>query len=332
MDSFHFQNNLRDKTMKTVLRYSGIFVMITAVGAGSDSPTVHELLLDHCRVTASSDVELAAQMSGVIKTIPVKEGSEVSENESVLKIDDAQSVISSKLAEMTWKQAQERSHDTSSVTFSKASALVAESEYNRALNTNKAVPQAISEIQIEKYEMEMKKAQIGIEKANFDQKQAGWDQEIREKEFQVAKANQNQHYLTSPINGMIVKKYKSVGEWVTQGEAVFRIVNLNLMYVEGYIDLTRNDIQDVVNKEVRIDIKLARNRTVTFSGKIIQVNFMVEAGEKVLVRAEMLNRKENGEWLIIPGMSADMRIQLNHSENERKVLPITQNPEARMLY
>ncbi len=318
--------------MKTVLRYSGIFVMITAMGAGSDSPTIHELLLDHCRVIASSDVELAAQMSGVIKSMPVKEGSEVSEGESVLKIDDTQARISSKLAEMTWKQAQERSLDTSGVTFSKASALVAESEYKRALKTNEAVPQAISEIQIEKYEMEMKKAQIGIEKAIFDQKQAGWDQEIREKEFQVAKANQNQHYLTSPINGMIVKKNKSVGEWVTQGEAVFRIVNLEIMHVEGYIDLSRNDIQEVINREVKIEIKMARNRTVTFSGKIIQVNMMVEAGEKILVKAEMVNRKENGEWLIIPGMSADMRIQLNHSENDQKVLPITQNPAARILY
>lgn len=310
--------------MKSIIRYSSLFILVIVMGAGSEKSSPEEVVLDHCLVTASSDIELAAPMSGVVKSIPVREGSEVSDKELVMVIDDTQAEIGSRLAEMTWKQATERSEDTSGIEFSKATASVAESEYYRALETNKSVPQAISQMQIEKFEMEMKKARIGVEKAAFDQKQAAWEKQIREKEMQVAKASQDQHYLKSPVEGTVVKKNKSIGEWVMQGESVFRIVNLKTMVVEGYLDLTRNDLQEVVNRDVQVDIHLARNRTVTLPGKIVHVNMMVQSGDKVLVKAELQNRRENGDWIIIPGMSANMRIQLDSSGNSRQ-LPVTRN-------
>ncbi len=318
--------------MLNIVKYFGLFLIITSMGASSDSPEWNELHLDHCLVTAISDIELAAQMSGVIKSISVEEGSELSESDTVLKIDDTQASINTRLSEMVWKQVCERAEDNSSLNFAKAAASVAESEYYRALKTNEAVENAISEMQVEKLEMEMKKARIGVEKAIHDRKQAKWDQELREKEWKIALAKQKQHYLSSPMSGTVVKKHKSVGEWVTQGESVFRIVKMDLMRVEGYIDLDKTDVQDVLNKEVTVEIKLAGSRTVTFSGKIVQVTPMVQAGEKLLVKAEIKNKKVKGAWVIFPGMSADMKIQLDSSKKERKSYPLTQHTFGRMLY
>lgn len=314
--------------MKKVIRYIGIFAMITAIGASSEAPSIEEIRLDHCMVKAITDVEVAATMAGVIQSVSVEEGTDVTSGEEILRIDDTQAVINSDLAKMTWQQAKERSKDKSSLNYSRATASVAKSEYQRSLKTNENVPHAISEIQIEKLELEMKQAQIGVEKAIFDSNQANWEQEIRQKEWQIAQANKNQHYLKSPVSGTIVKKSKNTGEWVNQGETVFRIARMDTMIIQGYIDITRNDIQEVAGKPVLIDLTFARNQTVSFPGRIVRVNPMVQAGDKVLVEAEVRNKKENGQWLMIPGMSADMRIQLNESEP----LNISKQWNSKVLY
>ena len=54
----------------------------------------------------------------------------------------------------------------------------------------------------------------------------------------------------------------------------------------------------------------ARGRNETFKGDIVFVDPMVEADGQYLVRALIKNREENGQWLLRPGMDAEMTIQL----------------------
>ena len=49
---------------------------------------------------------------------------------------------------------------------------------------------------------------------------------------------------------------------------------------------------------------------VTFPGRIVFVSPIVEAGPQFLVRAEVVNRLEDGQWLLRPGLNAEMIIQL----------------------
>jgi hypothetical protein len=50
---------------------------------------------------------------------------------------------------------------------------------------------------------------------------------------------------------------------------------------------------------------------VQFTGKIIYISPLVQAGGEYRVWAEVSNRQENGQWLLRPGLNAEMTIQLH---------------------
>ena len=56
--------------------------------------------------------------------------------------------------------------------------------------------------------------------------------------------------------------------------------------------------------------ELARGRSVDLSRQIVFVDPMIGPDGKYVVRAEVTNREENGQWLLRPGMKAQMTIQL----------------------
>lgn len=296
--------------MNKRIKVLAILVVCTTIEAAPESSHVSELHLDHCLVTAVADVELAAPMSGVIKSIDVFEGDSVSRGNLVMQIDDTQAEMSCRLAEMNWRQAQERHLDDTAINVAIAEADVAKSEHARALKTNQMVPDAIAQMQVERLEMERQKATINVERARFTQKQAAWDAELRKKEWDQAKALRDQHQLRTSLEGQIVKIDKSAGEWAQQGETIARVVTMDQLHVDGYIDLTKTDATKIVNRTVKVYARLANGRSVSLDGKIILANPMVEAGERIRVRAEVINEKENGMWVLLPGMAVGMTVDL----------------------
>lgn len=305
--------------MNKRINFIVVLVVCTTIGAAPETSHVSELHLDHCLVTAVADVELAAPMSGVIKSINVFEGDNVSRENLVMQIDDTQAEMGCRLAEMNWRQAHERHIDSTAINVAVAEANVAKSEHERALKTNQMVPDAIAQMQVERLEMERQKATINVERARFTQKQAAWDAELRKKEWDQAKALREQHQLKTSLEGQIVKIHKSAGEWAQQGEAIARVVKMDQLHVDGYIDLTETDVVEVMNRPVIVFARLANNRKVTLEGQIILVNPLVEAGERVRVRAQVVNRKENDAWVLLPGMAVGMTIDFDNAANQKSL-------------
>jgi multidrug efflux pump subunit AcrA (membrane-fusion protein) len=68
--------------------------------------------------------------------------------------------------------------------------------------------------------------------------------------------------------------------------------------------------EEVMGRPVTVKVVFARGRTETFKGEIVFVDPVVESGGLYPVRALVKNREENGQWLLRPGMDAEMTIQL----------------------
>jgi len=59
--------------------------------------------------------------------------------------------------------------------------------------------------------------------------------------------------------------------------------------------------------DIRLD---ARGEKATLAGQIVFVDPLVNAGGKYRVRAEVDNRQIGRQWLLRPGMTAEMKIRL----------------------
>ena len=116
--------------------------------------------------------------------------------------------------------------------------------------------------------------------------------------------------IEAPFAGMVIDIYREAAEWVNAGEAVLRVVRLDRLRVDGFLDGSQLNATDVAHRPVTIVIELAQNRVEQFQGEVVFVSPIVQAGNQYRVTAEVQNRDENGEPLLRPGMAATMVIGL----------------------
>jgi hypothetical protein len=67
---------------------------------------------------------------------------------------------------------------------------------------------------------------------------------------------------------------------------------------------------EVSSRPVQVSVQLARGRTASFQGKIVFVNPLVDAGGVYRVWADVVNRRDGDQWLLRPGLEADMTIDV----------------------
>ena len=88
-----------------------------------------------------------------------------------------------------------------------------------------------------------------------------------------------------------------------------RLMRLDLLRVEGLLDAKEYRPSELQDRPVQVVVTLPHGQKESFSGKVVFVKPMVE-GRKFAVRAEVQNRREGGFWILCPGQTADMTIQL----------------------
>jgi hypothetical protein len=73
------------------------------------------------------------------------------------------------------------------------------------------------------------------------------------------------------------------------------------------------DPHEVQDRDVVVEITMARGRKEQAAGRIVYVQSMVDYEQRYIVRAEVTNRQEYGRWLLRDGMKATMSIRLDSS-------------------
>ncbi len=107
-----------------------------------------------------------------------------------------------------------------------------------------------------------------------------------------------------------MKLHRHLGEWVQQGEPVVHIIRIDRLWVEGFVSAADFHPDDLRGRDARVTVALAGGRQRTFDGKVVFVDSIVQAGGSFLVRVEVQNDRENGSWVLSPGLGAKMTIPL----------------------
>ncbi len=168
---------------------------------------------------------------------------------------------------------------------------------------------AVTEVDLQKYKLEWEKSLLQIEQAQKNQILDGYTADAKKAEAALAEENIRRRQIRAPIDGVVQQIDRSLGEWVKPGDSVLRLLRMDSLTVEGSLKYTEYEPGQVANQPVTVDVELARGRKAQFTGKIVFVDPEVLAGN-YKVRAEVDNRKENGQWLLRPGARASMTIQL----------------------
>ena len=105
--------------------------------------------------------------------------------------------------------------------------------------------------------------------------------------------------------------FRHTGEWVSPGDPIMRVVFMNKLRVEGFVNADDYTPDQIEGKAVEVTVHLPNNRTERFQAVICYVSPTVEASGEYRVWCEVENRQHNGHWILRPGTIAEMTIQLN---------------------
>jgi len=309
-----------------VLHLLVAFGLLAQLGGGGQlgyddgtSPSIYpdengDLVLTRCDVTVQEDVRIPAQEAGVLIRLPVKEGSRVEKGQLLAIIDNRESKAALDIATIALESARKRADEDIEVRYATAAAKVAKVDYEQDLRANRINPTAIPEIEIRRKELEWKSALLRIEKSENDRVLAGYEVKVKEAELEAAKKAVERRSVVAPFDGEVVRTFLHEAEWVNPGDSILRLMKLDVLYVQEYLDANLYDRSEIIDRPVTVEITLARDRTVNLSGRVVYVSQLVQSDGRYLIRAEVKNQRENDQWLISPGLKTRMKILLGSSQ------------------
>jgi len=125
---------------------------------------------------------------------------------------------------------------------------------------------------------------------------------VRAAELQVQRLQ-----IRAPFAGIVVETNRQPGEWIEAGEKLLQIINLETLYVEGF--LTAASARTVTAGDAA-RVKSA-DSTQSFPARIVFVSPQVDSEDLIRIRAEIANPKQQfrpgsrAEMWVLPGSPAN---------------------------
>lgn len=295
-----------------LLAFTAVSTLFTLVPASLPAETPTLATVDHCMVSLepiSGQSQVPAQEAGVLKDIKVREGQQVRAGDLLAQIDDAQAQEQLNNARAGYKAADLKAKNNIEERYAKKAAEVGRFTYLKYDEASKKVLGSVTEVELQARKLEWEKAVLQIEQAQKGQILDAYTADAKKAEAALAEESVRRRQILAPIDGVVQQIDRSLGEWVKPGDSVLRLMRMDRLTVEGSLKYRDYEAGQVANQPVTVDVELAHGRKAQFTGKVVFVDPEVLAGN-YKVRAEVDNRKENGQWLLRPGAHAAMTIKL----------------------
>lgn len=290
-------------------------VMLALAGPPSAGPNAAAakpgagLRLNHCVVVAIDDVPIPAQEAGLLAQVLARDGVDVKQGDVLAQIEDTDVQAKLKIAEAEVKVAAEQATNDAEVESAQKTAKYQQTEYDINADLNKR-GKLISDSELRKFKVMWERSEAEAKVAEMKFRIAKLTEEAKAAQLEQSRIDVARRQIKAPFDGLVEKVAKRPGAWVQPGEQVLRLVRMDKVRVEGYLDAGKYSPEDVAGREVTIEVKVPRAGQVqvkTIRGKIDFVSQVVDAGSDIRVFAEVDNVKTEADtWLLRPGATADL--------------------------
>lgn len=282
--------------------------------------------IENCQLTLIDEADIPAQEAGVLKSltarvkdpatgelrdVEVKEGLEVGEGDQLGQIDDLHAQRALEIAQAKLRAANREAGNDVNVRYAQAKAEVAYAEIEQAEATNAKAPGTVTPFELRRLKLAYNESYLAIEQATHELAIAGEKENVAKAELAAAVEDVRRRKIIAPWSGMIVQRYRRVGEWVKPGDPVFQLVRLDRLRIQAFLDAERVAPAEVHGQPVTVTVTLAHGVKRSFQGRIVFVSPRIENDGRFLVHAEVVNEQDgSGHWQLRPGLKGSMRIEL----------------------
>jgi multidrug efflux pump subunit AcrA (membrane-fusion protein) len=270
-------------------------------------------VIQPCHIMPIHEAQLSAEDPGILVALEVREGAKVEPDQLLAKLDDDKPQLQLKMAESELKVANKQAENDIDKQIAEKAEALTKIDYVEALDARRRVPDALSDFELRRREFTWKRQESEVEKADRDLELAQINVELAAQKVDAVKNEIERRKVTAPFHGVVAETIPHVGEWVSQGQPILRLVNMDRLRVQGYVDSNDFAAYELYGKTVTIEVILARDDTTReerverFTSKISFVAPTVDAAGQFRVFAEFDNRQSPGGFYIVrPGLGARM--------------------------
>jgi multidrug efflux pump subunit AcrA (membrane-fusion protein) len=280
--------------------YFALFEFSASVTATELQP---EIVVENAVLKTIESTTVASRVGGVIATFEAKEGMMVGAGQTLGKIEDEAVCIELDKLKTAVAVARKKFQNDIDQRLASKSLAVAENEYQRAMNANRQVEDTYPINEIDRLRLISDRAKLEVERALYLQRMAALEVRQAENEYRKSFEIYTRHKINSPVDGVIVSIEKRVGEWVEPGTALFRMVRIDRLRIEGFVD-AEQCVSDLVGREARVTVDLAGKPFKTL-GTVTFVNPDVNSvNNQVRIHLEV----DNSDHMLRPGLRVNTSI------------------------
>jgi macrolide-specific efflux system membrane fusion protein len=262
-------------------------------------------------ISVVEQVDVPAHQQGPITSILVEEGDLVEKGTLLATCDDQDALLAKQRAEIELETARADAENTIKIRLAEKSLELAESELARAKMSRERLQDAISDEEIEHRQLKVDEARLQVEQAEYEQQQARDKARLSENAFHIAERNLARCRILAPISGVVVQIHRQTGEWSEPGETLLRIVRVDRLRAEAYVDADELPM-GVAGSRVRLTVSTPQgNRELDGVLKFVSPEVNPVDG-RVRVWAEF----KSNDPALRPGMRAILKIESAPAEGE----------------
>jgi multidrug resistance efflux pump len=244
-------------------------------------------------------------------------------------IDDTQAKANQEERQFEVEVSREQAENDVNVRFAQASLRVAEAEYQQSLEANKRAPGSITAAELRRLALNVEKTRLQIEVAQMEQRIAKFTMGAKQARLKEIDGVVERREIKAPISGRVVEVVKQRGEWCEPGAVVLKLIQMDVLRVEGFVNANDLSPGDVSDRPVTVQVRLTGGQIERFTGKIVYYDPRVQAGGQYRVYAEVVNRLDRVQqhWLLRPGIDAEMTIDTRAGLAQPQLPPKGQNAQ-----
>jgi macrolide-specific efflux system membrane fusion protein len=152
----------------------------------------------------------------------------------------------------------------------------------------------------------VERGELEVEQAEYEFEIAEFTRQIKENDYLAAEERVQRRRISAPIAGLVVDVQRRPGEWVEPGDTVLRLLRMDRVRVEGFVD-ARHAWTELEHAPVRLVVDLPGQPGAEFAGELIFRSPEIDpVNGQIRVWAEVDNRGLR----LRPGMRANLIIEL----------------------
>ncbi len=265
------------------------------------------LEFDHCPVFVIDSLDIPAQENGMIAKLDLQVNQDVVTNQHLGNLDQSAALLEESLASKQAQVAIAAAMDDSDLKFAQLmveEAAIALDSYEQINSRGSA-----TDAEMRSKRLSVSQAELKVQHARQTIDQHQLKARLAQASVIAATERLNRLKIVAPFPGSISEVIRRQGEWVQMGQPIVRLIRLDELRVDVYVPIQDVDVASLVNAPVMITARRAGLDSVQFSGRVTHYDPSVSSNGDVRIHATIQNQRVNGHWLLLPGMTANMKIQ-----------------------